>query len=102
MASKKTAAAGTISYGELYIEIIVVLKSVTGREGITKDEHLHATPRLGVVTSVKNQEVAQRLNGRPKLKAVGLKVTTQDVGVSDTVLELQNLCWGKIPSGNKK
>ena len=91
-----------ISYAELYIEIIGVLEAVTGYEGITKDEHLHAAPRLGIMSRAANQEVAQTLNARPKIQAVGLVTTTQDVEASSTVLEFQNLCWGKIPSANKK
>jgi hypothetical protein len=90
-----------ISYGELYGEIITVLEDVTGFHGITKDEHLHAAPRLGIVTSATNQEVAETLNDRPKIQDVGLITTTHDVQASDTVLEFQNLCWGKIPSANK-
>jgi hypothetical protein len=91
-----------ISYTELYIEIINVLEDVTGFKGITKGEHLHAAPRLGIMSTVENQEVAMTLNARPKIQAVSLVTTTQDVESSDTVLEFQNLCWGKIPSANKK
>lgn len=91
-----------ISYTELYVEIITVLEAVTDFNGITKDEHLHTAPRLGIMSRVANQEVAQTLNARPKIGAVGLVTTTQDVESSDTVLEFQNLCWGKIPSANKK
>jgi hypothetical protein len=94
-------AAAKISYGELFVEILTVLEKVTGFKGITKDEHLHSLPRLGLMTTVKNQSVAETLNKQPKIKAVGLKVTTHDVEACDAVLELQNLCWGKIPSANK-
>jgi len=90
-----------ISYEDLFIEIITVLRLVTNHQGITKDEHLHALPRLGLMTTAKNQSVAATLSHRPKIKAVGLKVTTADVGVSDKVMEFQTLCWGKIPSANK-
>jgi hypothetical protein len=91
-----------ISYTELYREIISVLEDVTGFKGVTKDEHLHAAPRLGIMSRPANQEVAMTLNARPKIQAVGLVTTTADVETSDTVLEFQNLCWGKIPSANKK
>lgn len=91
-----------ISYTELYIEVVTVLEDVTDFTGITKDEHLHAVPRLGIMTREVNQEVAQTLNARPKVRAVGLVTTTQDVESSDTVLEFHNLCWGKIPSANKE
>ena len=111
MATKKkapsSAAAGSgtpsgkISYGELFLEILIVLEKVSGHSGITKDEHLHALPRLGIITPAKNQGVALTLNKQPKIKAVGLKVTTHDVGTSDTVLAFQTLCWGKSPSANK-
>jgi hypothetical protein len=91
-----------ISYTELFIEIIDVLETATGYKGITKDEHLHAVPRLGIMTTAASQEVAQKLNARPKIQAVGLVATTDDVESSDTVLEFQNLCWGKIPAANKQ
>lgn len=91
-----------ISYTELYLEIISVLEAVTKRTGITKDEHLHAAPRLGIMTDVASQSVALTLNARPKIQAAGLVTTTADVETSDTVLEFQNLCWGKIPATNKQ
>lgn len=91
-----------ISYTELFLEIITVLESATGYKGITKDEHLHAVPRLGIMTPAASQEVAQRLNARPKIQAVSLVTTTDDVETSDTILEFQNLCWGKIPAANKQ
>ena len=90
-----------ISYGELYEEIITVLENVTGFHGITKDEHLHAAPRLGIITSAASQGVAETLNARQKISAVGLVTTTHDVQATDTVLEFQTLCWGKIPAANK-
>ena len=91
-----------ISYTELYLEIISVLEDVTEFKGITKDEHLHSAPRLGIMSRVANQEVAETLNARPKIEAVRLVATTHDVEASDTVLEFQHLCWGKIPSANKE
>jgi hypothetical protein len=91
-----------LSYGELFQEIIIVLKAVTGFKGITKDEHLHAAPRLGIITTAASQGVAQTLNARTKIQAVGLVTTTHDVEASDTVMEFQTLCWGKIPAANKK
>lgn len=91
-----------ISYTELYLEIVTVLEAVTDFDGITKDERLHTAPRLGIMSRVANQEVAETLNARPKIQAVGLVTTTQDVASSDTVLEFHNLCWGKIPASNKK
>lgn len=91
-----------ISYGELFQEILIVLKAVTGFKGITKDEHLHAAGRLGIMTTAASHSVALTLNARPKIQAVKLVTTTHDVEASDTVLELQTLCWGKIPAANKK
>lgn len=90
-----------ITYGELFQEIIAVLQAVTGFTGITKDEHLHAAPRLGIMTTAASQGVALTLNARPKIGAVGLVTTTHDVEASETVLEFHTLCWGKIPAANK-
>jgi hypothetical protein len=101
-AAPGVGAAAKLSYTELFEELLKVLRAVTHNTGITKDEHLHATPRLGLVTTVANQSVALTFNARPKIKAVALKITTHDVGSSDTVGELLSLAWGKLPSANKK
>lgn len=99
---KNTPSGGaTISFTELLQEVIVSVEAVTGYPGVTKQEHLHAVPRLGIVSNAKNQGLAATITNRPKVKAVNLKCTAQDVGVSDTVNDLTNLLWGKLPATSK-
>ncbi len=101
-AAPRSRPATRISYTELFLELATVLQAVTRFSGITKSEQLHATPRLGIISNVASQTVAQTFNARPKIKALGLKCTTHDVGGSETVLELNTLLWGKLPAVSKQ
>lgn len=100
-AAAAAPAAAKIGRTELLVEILTVLELVTGFSAITKDDRLHVLPRLGLMTNAANQEVAGTLNARPKIQAVGLVVTTDDVRASKTVSALRDRCWDKVPPAKR-